>query len=329
MPRRARVEIEGGLYHVYNRVASGEPVLGDSEEALRFVEVIREVKRRDGWTVYAWCVMSDHYHLAIRSSVVPLWRGMHRVQCGFSRGFNRRHGRTGGLWQSRYQAKPVDEARYLGQLIAYVHLNPVRAGMVVDPVDHLLGGHREIVKRVSTPLVDVDDLLLCYGESEREARRSYLSAMGAGAEAIGASPAISGGGIRSLKWTDRDLQPKPGQEYVDVLGRSSGRERPCLAAERFVAEICRLLEIGVELVASPLKDPRAVRARRVISVLGVERWSQPGSELARVLGRSPDVVSWWVGEGVRQRLGDPDFARRLDDIDEALSKATTAGPTPG
>ena len=53
MPRRARVEIEGGLYHVYNRVASGESVLGDAEEALRFVEVIREVKRRDGWTVYA------------------------------------------------------------------------------------------------------------------------------------------------------------------------------------------------------------------------------------------------------------------------------------
>ena len=60
---------------------------------------------------------------------------------------------------------------------------------------------------------------------------------------------------------------------------------------------------------------------------GVGRWSQPGSELARVLGRSPDVVSWWVGEGVRQRLGDPDFARRLDDIAEALSKATPVGPT--
>jgi hypothetical protein len=89
------------------------------------------------------------------------------------------------------------------------------------------------------------------------------------------------------------------------------------------------LGIDVALVASPLKDRRAVQARRVISVLGVERWSQPGTELARVLGRNPEVVSWWVGEGVRQRLRDPDFARRLDDIDEALSKATTTGPTSG
>ena len=64
MPRRARVVIEGGVYHVYNRVASGEPVFGDPDEALRFVEVMREVKGRDGRTVFARALMTNHYHLA-------------------------------------------------------------------------------------------------------------------------------------------------------------------------------------------------------------------------------------------------------------------------
>ena len=89
MARRPRVLVEGGVYHVYNRVASGEPVFGDPEEAIRFVEIVREVKARDGWTVFAWCVMSNHYHLALRTSVVPLSRGLHHVQNIFSRGFNR------------------------------------------------------------------------------------------------------------------------------------------------------------------------------------------------------------------------------------------------
>ena len=86
MVRRARVLVEGGVEHVYNRVASGEPVFADPEEAKRFVEVVREVKARDGWTVFAWCVMSNHYHLALRTSAVPLSRGMHHLQSTFSRG---------------------------------------------------------------------------------------------------------------------------------------------------------------------------------------------------------------------------------------------------
>ena len=61
MPRRLRVEIEGGVYHVSNRVSSGEHVFADPDEADRFVELVRSVKARDGWTVFAWCLMSDHY----------------------------------------------------------------------------------------------------------------------------------------------------------------------------------------------------------------------------------------------------------------------------
>ena len=61
MARRPRIVVEGGLYHVYNRVSSGEPVFSDPNEAIEFIEIIRDVKKRDGWTVFAWCLMSNHY----------------------------------------------------------------------------------------------------------------------------------------------------------------------------------------------------------------------------------------------------------------------------
>ncbi len=107
MPRRRRVVVEGGVYHVYNRVASGERVFADPEEGIRFIDLIRGVKERDEWTVFAWSLMSNHFHVALRTSSIPLARGLHHLQCTFSRDFNRRSGRTGGLWQSRYQAKIV------------------------------------------------------------------------------------------------------------------------------------------------------------------------------------------------------------------------------
>jgi len=144
MPRTPRVFVEGGIYHVHNRFASGEAVFADPEAALEFIELLRFVKKRDGWTVFAWVLMSNHYHLAIRSRAVPISQGFHYLQGTFSRRFNRSRGRTGGLWQSRYQAKAIREQRYLDRVVLYIHLNPVAGGLAEHPTDHVFGGHREI-----------------------------------------------------------------------------------------------------------------------------------------------------------------------------------------
>jgi putative transposase len=325
MPRRARVLIEGGVYHVYNRVASGETVFADPDEAIRFIDLIRKVKARDGWTVFAYCVMSNHFHIAIRTSAVPLSSGMHHLQCEFSRGFNRRSGRTGGLWQSRYQAKLVDEQRYLTQLVLYIHLNPVRAGAVENPVDHEFAGHQEIVKRAKNPVLDVDDSLLCFGDTARSARRAYMSAIRMGCKAMGEPEKTSADGLRSLMWRDRDLEPKAGQEYVDILGRSTGLERPTMPTERFIEEVCRLLGVEPARLASRARDRSTAEMRRMAITLGVERWGQTGRDIAAFLGKNPDVVSYWVGQGVRRRLDDPSFARRLDVLDRELADSTAGG----
>lgn len=325
MPRKPRVLIEGAVYHVYNRVASGEPILADPDEAARFVDLLRRVKVRDGWTVFAWCVMSNHYHLALRTSAVPLWRGLHHLQCTFSRSFNRRSGRTGSLWQSRYQAKLVDEQRYLSQVVLYIHLNPVRSGAVDDPASHLLSGHGEIIGKGGAPLVDVDDALLCFGETARAARRTYLSAMLAGCGGLGSSQAAAAAPFRSLLWREHELEPKAGQEYVDILGRSTGLERPSMPARQFIEELCRILGAAPATLASRSRDRSTAESRRIVATLGVERWGQKGRELGRVLGKNSDMVSAWVGEGVRRRIEDAGFARRLDDLDRALAESAASG----
>jgi putative transposase len=149
---------------------------------------------------------------------------MHHLQCEFSRSFNRRSGRTGGLWQSRYQAKLVDEQQYLTQLVLYIHLNPVRAGAVENPTGHVFAGHPEIVKRVKNPLLDVDDTLLCFGDTARSARRAYRSAIRMGCKAMDDPGRTVADGLRSLVWRDRELEQKSSQEYVDILKRCQVRQ---------------------------------------------------------------------------------------------------------
>ena len=318
MVRRPRIEIAGGLCHVYNRVASGEPVFSDREEAVEFIETIGETKRRDGWTVLAWCVMSNHYHLVIRTATVPLWRGMHRIQNLFSRRFNIRHGRTGSLWQSRYKAKFFEDGDYLGRLVLYVHLNPVKAGVTNDPGDYPFGGHREVKRRTKGALVDTDEMLLCFGTNKKEARRAYLSAIRAGVAPDEEGVRLHWHPFASLR--DEPLEIDETRPTIDYLGRSTDLERPALDAGVFVELACAILVVDVAQVSSRLRDRATATARRLIVTLGVERWRQNRTELAKVLQKNPDVVSWWAGEGAARRMEDPEFAAQLDRMDQELAR---------
>lgn len=116
---------DGAISHVYDRVARGEPILGDEAEAARFVGLLKEVMERDEVTVLAWCLLSNHVRLAVRTGAVSLDRPRRSVHQRFTRQFNARHRVFGPLWQGRYKAKLVKDQRYLDQLVIYIHLNPV------------------------------------------------------------------------------------------------------------------------------------------------------------------------------------------------------------
>ena len=118
MPRAPRFYVDGALYHVYGRITRGERIFADDVEASRFVDVLRDVKRRDGLTVFAWCLMGNHYHMAVRTGVVPLSRPMRSLQRRTTRHVNLRRRVYGPLWQDRFRAKLVLDERYLLQLIA-------------------------------------------------------------------------------------------------------------------------------------------------------------------------------------------------------------------
>jgi len=313
MPRKPRTFIEGGIYHVYNRFTNGEPIFQSLDACREFLDLLRTVKNRDGLSIFAYCLMTNHYHLALRTGAVQLSRSMRTLNGRFSLRYNLMHHRYGPLWQGRYKARLVDDPSYLTRLVLYIHLNPVTAGFVSSPDEYTLSGHRELIRKTADSVVDADDALTIFGETLRAARIRYLQSIRQGCP--------DGAEFTTLPWwrrSDRQLRPKD-VEYVDVLGRSTGLERPKLAADDYLDRVCRLLGTKVDRLASRARDSETASLRRLVSTLGMERWEQRVTELASVMDKNRNVVSSWVSRGGRERLEDEAFAAALDDLDRRLS----------
>jgi putative transposase len=327
MPRRPRVFVDGAIYHVYCRTGRGEHIFRDDEEADAFVDVLRDVKRRDDMTILAWCLMSNHYHLVVRTALVPLWRSMRLVQGRFAKGYNRRHEVYGSVWQGRYKAMLVQPGQYLHRVIAYVHLNPVAAGVVKDPIQYPRSGHREILRSGGgQALVDVDEVLSLFGESRAEGVRAYISGL-----PMGARSQWGEGEPEKLPWwkgtvADGKLAIRGGPR-LDALGASSEPAVAALAVEDFVIAAANALGVEVGQITGPRSSHELTRAREMMAVLGVERYRIRVSDLAERLARNPSVVSRWVSTAGSRRAADEEFRGLLERLAVAISSQATSPAT--
>lgn len=131
MPRSIRIEYPGAFYHVMARGNRRESIFVDAADRRCFMQTLGEACGRTGWRVHAWVLMGNHHHLLMETSEGNLVAGMQWLQNTNTRRFNVRHGLWGRLFGHRYKAVLADgEGYYYETLIDYVHLNPVRAGLV-------------------------------------------------------------------------------------------------------------------------------------------------------------------------------------------------------
>ena len=133
MARPLRLEFAHALYHVTSRGDRREDIYHDDPDRQAWLLVLAQVCKRFNWTVHAYCLMSNHYHLLVETPEANLSAGMRQLNGVYTQLTNRRHGRVGHVFQGRFKAIVVDKDNYLLELARYVVLNPVRAGMVQDP----------------------------------------------------------------------------------------------------------------------------------------------------------------------------------------------------
>ena len=322
MPRPDRIKVEGGVYHVYNRLGRGERVFEVEEVAGAFVGLLRDVMERDGLTVFAWSLMPNHFHLAVRTGVVSLDRPMRSLQQRVTRSVNLRDRVFGSLWQGRYKAKLVKDQRYLDQLLIYIHLNPVTAGVVDDPAEYRWSGHRELLKKTKRPIIDTDEVLRLFGTSRRAARAAYVRQLKGALEDewIGEEPG-------RLPWWRLGRPTKEDTEDPETTIRERlAREeagpawRPAIDAETFVARSAVHLEIDLGDLKSRHRGERLVRARELLMTLGVERFGLKVKDLARVLEKTADGMTQTIARGSRRKNEDRAFRKDLEALDSVVAE---------
>ena len=161
MARKPRLQFAGAIYHVINRGNYRRDVFETAATAQAFEKCLFEACEQAGWRLHAWTLMRNHYHLALETPRANLVEGMHWLQSTFAVRFNRFRRERGHLFQSRYQAILVEPGPHVARVVNYIHLNPVRAGIV--PVEQLAqfrwSSYRRFVRGERPPFLVCADWL--------------------------------------------------------------------------------------------------------------------------------------------------------------------------
>ena len=201
MPRQPRLDTPGTLHHVMLRGIARGQIVADRADRETFLRRLGEVALATGTILYAWVLLPNHAHLLLRSGPPGLPRFMRRFLTGYALAYNRRHKRSGHLFQNRYKSIVVEEDAYFRELVRYIHLNPLRAKVVPD-LPHLdrypWCGHAGLLGRGIPPWQDRAYVLAWFGHRERPACQAYRAYLREGLSQ-GRRPDLVGGGlIRSL-----------------------------------------------------------------------------------------------------------------------------------
>ena len=161
MARPLRIDVAGALHHVTSRGNERRPIFRSNRDREAFLQFLAEAVKRFGWSVTAWVLMTNHFHLVIQTPEANLSRGMQWLNGTYADWFNRRHKRSGHLFQGRFKSFIIDKETYFTEVLRYVVLNPVRAKIVARPEEYRWSSYCATAGLKAAP--DWLDLAAVYG----------------------------------------------------------------------------------------------------------------------------------------------------------------------
>ena len=197
MPRQARIDAPGALQHIILRGIERKPLFKDQYDYNNFLKRLSRILTETATPCFAWALMPNHVHLLLQTGLYPLTTVMRRLLTGYAQQFNRRHQRHGHLFQNRYKSFLCEEEPYLLELVRYIHLNPIRAGLVKDIktlAKYDKSGHAVIMGKYTYSWQDTEYVLGRFGKTLGLARRRYAAFVTKGIEQ-GRRPELVGGGL--------------------------------------------------------------------------------------------------------------------------------------
>ena len=314
MPRQARIDIPGYLYHVIARGIERRKIFIDKDDYEDFLSRLEKALDKTGSKCYAFSLLPNHFHLLILRGPRPLAELMRRLMTGYAVYFNLRHKRAGHLFQNRYRAILCDLDSYFLELVAYIHLNPLRAGLVKDL--RALGNykwcsHGAVVGKTSLRYLAKEDILQQFGNHVKRARKKYESYLKERVNKFKPGELSGGGLIRSkgglsgmmgmLKQEGKeefDERILGGGDFVaSVLKEADGKENKKLTPEEVMKAVVEATGVRQEDISSRSQNRQVVKARAMYCYLAKERCGVSGEQLMKQLRMTSGAISHLVSRG--------------------------------
>jgi len=286
MPRKPRIEIGGGLYHVISRGNNRRKIFRSHDDYLSFTSILVQQKAKLPFYLYAYCLMPNHVHLLIEMQDDPLSRIMQRVLTSYSQYHNRKYKKIGHVFQGRYKSILCQTDRYLGELVRYIHLNPMRARIVKRPEKYQYSGHRAYIGLDTSGLVDVEPVLRHFGGTKKRAIETYTRFV----EASMGEPS------QDDYYRATEGRLLGGEEFLDEIKHRVGDHLAARKAfesttiEDLLKAAAKSSGLSAQEICSKSKNRKTISVRDAVIVIGRERGIS-NRELAEALRMDPSAVT--------------------------------------
>jgi putative transposase len=284
MARKPRIHYPGAFYHVMLRGNAKQTIFYDQEDIRHFEKILGQGLERYNLRLCAYCWMKNHVHMALQVSDIPLSKMMQSLSQRYTNWFNRRYDRVGHLFQGRYRAILVDEEGYLRDIIRYIHLNPVRAQLVNDPLDYPESSHRTYLSsdKVSRGIC-VDPALKLFGQTQENARIKYRHFMGQLLDEEYLELLRKGGTDGHILGDDNFVQK--------VFHHAEDQSVSDISFDALTALVAEKYNLFSQNILSKNRSRPVVEARAVVALLAVDCTRHTLKEVSQYLGREISTMS--------------------------------------
>ncbi|MGH7802958.1 MAG: transposase, partial [Candidatus Binatia bacterium] len=307
MPRGPRLDAPGVLHHVMARGIERGLIFRDDVDRDGFLRRLSAVATDSALAIYAWALLPNHLHLLLKTGRTPLPMAMRWLLTGHAISFNRRHDRVGHLFQNRYKSIVCEEEPYFLELVRYIHLNPLRAGIVRTLCEldaYPYSGHSAVLGVVPRQWQETSAVLRCFAVPRDRAAAAYRAFVGGGVD-VGRRPDLVGGGlVRSAGGWNAVRELRRGREsfahdervlgtsgFVENVARETKAVCPIDRRRRIplsavIGLVCRALRTEPASLGAGRRPRTVSRAREGIAFLWIAHFGGSGHELAAALGIS-------------------------------------------
>ena len=271
MPRKTRIHYEGALYHVIVRGNNRSSIFEKKENKATYLNIIKRYKKKYSFKLYAYCIMDNHAHLLIEVDKVPLSKIMQGIQQVYTQNYNKDYERTGHVFEQRYKAIICDKDSYLLNLIRYIHMNPVQAGMAKG-LKYKWSSHNKYLKEKSD-LIEYQFPLSLFSNNKNQRRKLYIAFMTEKEIAELENYSLSKEEI--TKHVKDDEEEKTIQIDLDVI----------------INKTIDYLDLSKEMLKSRGRNRKISTARRVIILLARNHTEASSVSISEAIGVTKSLVS--------------------------------------